>query len=166
MPENPAVKYPIYFICRMRKAGKWHRNFRRRRYLLEMFRNVITFLLGVFLILGCATRPRSTPDELGAAVRRHTEVGLNHVFYMGSRGGDHFLLHQYAWGTRVYRISSNDLIIDPIFPYTRDTNAWRLLTERWWPEQTEGHPLVFQEQTPQRGGDVGTVRMSPVQGGD
>jgi len=85
---------------------------------------------------------------------------------MGSRGGDHFLLHQHAWGTRVYRISSRDVIIDPVFSYTRDANAWRLLTERWWPEQTEGRPLVFQEQAPLRGGDAGTVRLSPVQDGD
>ncbi|MCC5843099.1 MAG: hypothetical protein JJU05_02480 [Verrucomicrobia bacterium] len=126
----------------------------------------MAIIFGAFLISGCATRPRATPDELGAAVRRHTDVGLNHVFYMGSRGEDHFLLHQHAWGSRVYRISSHDVVIDPVFAYTRDANAWRLLTERWWPVQSPGEPLVFREQTPLRGGDAGTVRMSPVRNGE
>lgn len=118
------------------------------------------------LISGCATRPRTTPEAVGLAVRRHTDVGLNHVFYMGTRRGDHYLLHQHAWGSRVYRLDASEVVIDPVFPYTRDPHAWRLLTERWWPESVEGRPLVFREQASSPGGDLGTVRIRPVQDED
>ncbi len=118
------------------------------------------FALGlVVCVSACVTRVDS--DTLGAAVRRHTGVGLNHVYYMGSRGGDHFLMHQHAHGSRVYRVSGGEVIVEPTFGFTRDPEAWRLLAERWWPVQMEGVPLVFRE-TPPVSGASGTVRMTPV----
>ncbi len=129
-----------------------------------MTRFFVIFIFGFFLASGCVSPV--APDDLGAAVRRHTDVGLNHVFYMGSRGGMHFLLHQHAFGSRVYRVSSEDVVIEPVFDYTRDPEAWRLLTERWWPQQKPGEPLVFREQSPLRGDESGTVRMTPVRDED
>jgi hypothetical protein len=127
-----------------------------------------TWLMGCLLPLlvmsGCATRV--DPGTLGDAVRRHTDVGLNHVFYMGSRGEDHFLQHQHAWGSRVYRVSARDVIIEPVFPFTRDPEAWRLIAARWWPEPSPGEPLFFSEEAPVQVEDSGRVRMSPVSTGD
>jgi hypothetical protein len=120
-------------------------------------------LLGV-LWSSCATRVG--PEALGAAVRRHTDIGLNHVYYMGSRGEDHYLLHQFSSGSTVYRVSDREVVIEPRFGYTRDAEAWRLLAARWWPVQVPGEPLVFREEAGGTGGAAGTVRMTPVKAGE
>lgn len=127
---------------------------------------VLQSLLVCMFVLLTACVTRVGPEALGVAVRRHTEVGLNHVFYMGSRGGDHFLLHQHAWGSRVYRVSGEDVVVEPSFPYTRNQEAWRLLAVRWWPVQEPGVPLVFREDKPLRGEASGTVRVLPVSSGE
>lgn len=108
----------------------------------------------------CATRVG--PEALGAAVRRHTEIGLNHVYYMGSRGTEHYLLHQHASGSTVYRVADTEVVIEPRFGYTRDAEAWRLLAARWWPAGVPGEPLVFREGGDAGGGPAGTVRLKPV----
>ena len=96
-----------------------------------------TFVLFFLLFAGgCATR-QVTRSELDAAMTRHVGSTINHMFYMGTRNGEHYLRHQYTDGVRTYRISENELGIDRPFPYTRDPERWKLVAERWWPSRMD-----------------------------
>lgn len=92
----------------------------------------LSLAFALFMLAGCATQ-RVTRAELDAAMSRHVGATINHMFYMGTRNGEHFLRHQYTEGVRTYRIPEHELGIEDPFPFTRDPNRWRLVAERWWP---------------------------------